>query len=282
MLRNSCSRGPIHSTAPPCLRERTGLVRRQGPRKRKSPGNRWPQSREMHTISMSLGMPPDPETFRVRSLSSARLSFAVSILPRGQPSSMTQQNWPCGYTEGLRLLDGSGVSMPRPASTAPTALVASSGAGLTTALHMCAMWFSRPQGVPSGVCTGHRKPHVSGSSLRTVVVFISVKYCPRWMAAKCELYRAWFSLSATTVYPDFCMRSKPFRELILPVAKKFPIFRSRSAHALIWASNNPGSVLKSSTECFAFPVTSSLRSSLYKRPRNLSIITSMFSFNTIP
>jgi len=36
-------------------------------------------------------------------------------------------------------------------------------------------WLSRPQGEPSGVCTGHRKPQLSGSSLRTVVVRSSAK-----------------------------------------------------------------------------------------------------------
>ncbi|MFO0131362.1 MAG: hypothetical protein ACK52J_02100 [bacterium] len=28
------------------------------------------------------------------------------------------------------------------------------------------------------MCTGHTNPHCSGNSLRTVVVFISVKYAP--------------------------------------------------------------------------------------------------------
>ena len=34
---------------------------------------------------------------------------------------------------------------------------------------------SRPQGEPSGVCTGHMKPQESGSSLRTAVVRSSWK-----------------------------------------------------------------------------------------------------------
>lgn len=37
------------------------------------------------------------------------------------------------------------------------------------------IWFKRPQGPPSGVCTGHTKPHYSGNNFLTVVVFISVK-----------------------------------------------------------------------------------------------------------
>jgi hypothetical protein len=51
--------------------------------------------------------------------------------------------------------------------------------GLQTAVAFSAKWFSRPQGAPSGVCTGQTKPHDSGSSLRTVVVFMVVKNCPR-------------------------------------------------------------------------------------------------------
>ena len=43
------------------------------------------------------------------------------------------------------------------------------GAGL----QLCARWFNSPQGEPSGVCTGHKNPHVSGRSFRTVVVFLS-------------------------------------------------------------------------------------------------------------
>lgn len=43
-------------------------------------------------------------------------------------------------------------------------------------------------GAPSGVCTGHRKPHDSGSSLRTVVVLSCAKYAPLWIARKCDRY----------------------------------------------------------------------------------------------
>jgi hypothetical protein len=43
-------------------------------------------------------------------------------------------------------------------------------------------WLSRPQGAPSGVCTGHTKPHASGSSCRASVVRISMKNDPRWIA----------------------------------------------------------------------------------------------------
>ena len=45
----------------------------------------------------------------------------------------------------------------------------------TTHLQLAVKWLSRPQGEPSGVCTGHRNPQDSGSSLRTVVVRSSAK-----------------------------------------------------------------------------------------------------------
>ena len=47
--------------------------------------------------------------------------------------------------------------------------------GLATTAHMAVKWLSRPQGDPSGVCTGHRKPQDSGSSFRTVVVLSCAK-----------------------------------------------------------------------------------------------------------
>ena len=92
--------------------------------------------------------------------------------------------------------------------------------------HLTARWLSRPQGAPSGVCTGHKKPECqqksgearycrsaaqgsrtvekkisetlflsssyipkpSGSNLRTDVVFISEKKAPRWTERKCDRY----------------------------------------------------------------------------------------------
>jgi hypothetical protein len=56
--------------------------------------------------------------------------------------------------------------------------------GLATTAHMAVKWLRRPQGDPSGVCTGHRKPQDSGSSFRTVVVLSCAKYAPRWIALK--------------------------------------------------------------------------------------------------
>ena len=49
------------------------------------------------------------------------------------------------------------------------------GGGLQITRQSAVKWFSRPHGEPSGVCTGHRKPHDSGSSFRTVVVRIWAK-----------------------------------------------------------------------------------------------------------
>jgi hypothetical protein len=46
------------------------------------------------------------------------------------------------------------------------------------------IWFRRPHGAPSGVCTGQIKPQASGKSFLTVVVFISVKYWPLWILLK--------------------------------------------------------------------------------------------------
>ena len=53
---------------------------------------------------------------------------------------------------------------------------------------MAEKWLSRPQGEPSGVCTGHKNPHASGISLRTVVVRSSAKYAPLWPDRKRDKY----------------------------------------------------------------------------------------------
>ena len=57
-----------------------------------------------------------------------------------------------------------------------------------TMWHLAERWFNNPQGEPSGVCTGQRKPQLSGSSLRTVVVRSCAKKAPRWIDRKCEMY----------------------------------------------------------------------------------------------
>jgi len=90
--------------------------------------------------------------------------------------------------------------------------------------HYIAMWLSSPHGPPSGVCTGHTNPHDSGSNLRTVVVFISVKKAPRCNDLKCDKNLILFNLSAITVNPDYYIRSSPVSDLKLPVAKKFSSF----------------------------------------------------------
>jgi hypothetical protein len=67
--------------------------------------------------------------------------------------------------------------MPRPVSTVMMAASVSSGNcdSWVTTLQAAVKWLSRPQGEPSGVWTGHRKPQDSGSNLRTVVVRNSAK-----------------------------------------------------------------------------------------------------------
>ena len=90
--------------------------------------------------------------------------------------------------------------------------------------HDRVIWFSRPQGEPSGVCTGQMKPHASGRSFLTVVVFISVKYCPLWMDLKWDRYLVKLSLSATMVNPAVCWRSSWDLVTKFPVARKFSIF----------------------------------------------------------
>lgn len=63
-------------------------------------------------------------------------------------------------------------------------------------------WLSRPQGAPSGVCTGPKKPQASGNSLRTDVVRICAKKAPRCTHRKWERYLIKFNLSATTANPE--------------------------------------------------------------------------------
>ena len=86
------------------------------------------------------------------------------------------------------------------------------------------IWLRRPQGAPSGVCTGQMYPQASGKSFLTVVVFISVKYCPLWMLLKCDRYLVKFNLSATIVNPAVYYRSSWDLVTKFPVAKKFSNF----------------------------------------------------------
>ena len=56
------------------------------------------------------------------------------------------------------------------------AAISGASAGRSVTMRQSAVkWLRRPQGEPSGVCTGHKKPQDSGSSLRTVVVRSSAK-----------------------------------------------------------------------------------------------------------
>jgi len=59
--------------------------------------------------------------------------------------------------------------MPKAARQVQMLLASAAGSSgtSTTISHAAARWFSKPQGEPSGVCTGHMKPQESGSNLRT-------------------------------------------------------------------------------------------------------------------
>ncbi len=48
----------------------------------------------------------------------------------------------------------------------------------------------------------------------------SLKNWPRWTLRKCAQKRRKFSFSATIVYPDTCMRSRPVVEIMFPVDRK--------------------------------------------------------------
>lgn len=82
------------------------------------------------------------------------------------------------------------------------------------------IWFKRPHGAPSGVCTGHKNPQLYGSNFLTVVVFIYAKYAPLCIDRKCDKNLMLLSLSAMTANPLSCIRSKPVLDFKVPVAKK--------------------------------------------------------------
>ena len=69
--------------------------------------------------------------------------------------------------------------------------------------HDKVMWFKRPHGAPSGVCTGQVKPQASGNNFLTVVVFISVKYWPLWIERKWDRYLVVLSLSGTIYLTNY-------------------------------------------------------------------------------
>ena len=69
-------------------------------------------------------------------------------------------------------------TLERTSTTASWAPSRSSG-GAAATRHAAVRWHSNPQGAPSGVCTGHKKPQDSGSNFRTVVVGREAKYAPR-------------------------------------------------------------------------------------------------------
>ena len=105
----------------------------------------------------------------------------------------------------MRCAGGGGAFFARPEVTSNTPALArvlqiaatsfseessSSPPGGIDTRHAAARCMRRPHGDPSGVCTGHRNPQLSGKSLRTVVVLSSAKYAPRCTERKCETYRA--------------------------------------------------------------------------------------------
>ena len=96
----------------------------------------------------------------------------------------------------------------------------SSEMGQATTVARLAKWLRRPHGPPSGVWTGQRNPQFSGKSFLTVVVFISAKNWPLCTDLKWDVNRRKLSLSATTEYPDTCIKSKPVLEIILPVERR--------------------------------------------------------------
>mmetsp|Transcript_26951 Transcript_26951/g.53825 ORF Transcript_26951/g.53825 Transcript_26951/m.53825 type:complete len:292 (-) Transcript_26951:200-1075(-) len=103
--------------------------------------------------------------------------------------------------------------------------------------HPMLRWFNNPHGPPSGVCTGQRKPQLSGSSFLTAVVLICIKKAPRCTLLKWETNLQKFSRSAMMVNPAACIRSRPVRDVMFPVARKVATLRpmpsSEAAPALI-------------------------------------------------
>ncbi len=81
------------------------------------------------------------------------------------------------------------------------------------------IWFNKPHGPPSGVCTGQRKPQHSGNNFLTVVVFIYAKYAPLWIDLKWDKNLMLFNLSAITANPLSCIKSRPVLDFKLPVDK---------------------------------------------------------------
>mmetsp|Transcript_70617 Transcript_70617/g.216407 ORF Transcript_70617/g.216407 Transcript_70617/m.216407 type:complete len:239 (-) Transcript_70617:1206-1922(-) len=238
----------------------------------------------MHTTSKSAGTPraPPAPSLASRSARSACPRSAASREPTGRPSRRIQRCLPPAGTPAKTCPLGSQMMAPMLLRTWAMAAPAPSSGRRVTMRHFAERWFKRPHGEPSGVCTGQRNPQVSGSNFRTVVVFISAKYCPRWIAAKCELNRAWLSLSATMVYPDDCIRSKPLREFKLPVAMK--LFSRFATSADIWTTcgRSRGMLTKSCGMYFAFFWPSCLlihfRMIMPMRPK----VTSRASLSTTP
>mmetsp|Transcript_31722 Transcript_31722/g.48612 ORF Transcript_31722/g.48612 Transcript_31722/m.48612 type:complete len:202 (-) Transcript_31722:1509-2114(-) len=200
------------NSTPPCCKFLTGRTNLAGVEKRKTPGKNFslgvtvpsslpedpyveiPSSRfstsveGMKAISRVLGTEPWSSSILSsfilipRSVVTNLVAVLGSRWPRRRPSIRTGkklegQTFSKVESTGIIPIDFSSLrKAPRWRDMSISSL------GMGTQLRL--MWFSNPQGEPSGVCTGQTKPQASGSSFLTVVVFISVKYCPLWIERK--------------------------------------------------------------------------------------------------
>mmetsp|Transcript_23747 Transcript_23747/g.70492 ORF Transcript_23747/g.70492 Transcript_23747/m.70492 type:complete len:225 (+) Transcript_23747:1365-2039(+) len=187
-----CSSVPISSTAPVAT-WRTGRTMRAACVKRKSPGKGPPCSGRMSASSRCIGTCSSPGRSESSSSGSAAELLAIACtaalmarrrattmgadaertLPTSRPSRVTGR-----YSGGGGgVVAGAHGTMPRDARICTSIASVSCGSSgpCVMILQAAAKWLRRPQGLPSGVCTGHMKPQDSGSSLRTVVVRSSAK-----------------------------------------------------------------------------------------------------------
>lgn len=107
-------------------------------------------------------------------------AVAVRTHPMYLASSMTTVS-SAGRTSLMLLLTRPIICSAR--TMLPSTSSSGDGSSATTEQEVV-RWLSRPQGDPSGVCTGHMNPHDSGRSFLTAVVRSSAKYAPRWIDRK--------------------------------------------------------------------------------------------------
>mmetsp|Transcript_14172 Transcript_14172/g.38391 ORF Transcript_14172/g.38391 Transcript_14172/m.38391 type:complete len:235 (-) Transcript_14172:1625-2329(-) len=196
-----CSRVPMSSSflLPSCL---TGRTMRADCVNRKRPGNTPLWANGMCTTSVCCGtmsscssssapcsaegalpagcnepVSSSKHALISRSLVTAPAARHEGMVPTTLPSRKTVR-WEGGPGGTVAGAEGTIPSPDSTCSSAASVACGCSGPWVTT-LHAAVKWFSRPQGAPSGVCTGHMKPHDSGRSLRTAVVRSCAKYAPR-------------------------------------------------------------------------------------------------------